>query len=596
MGPGFARARAVLLEYVHILLEWGESLLCRNSTDTFHQGTVLINEAHRILGPQPKRVYAQEKGEGLDLTVSSFVASSAPLNPRLVTLFDRVTTLRSVTRCMGSRKKVKGLQQACSLGKMCCELNSACVSCCQPYRFFSILPKALELTALAKSFGSELLSAFEKGDGEYLSALRETHERHILDLGLENKQLLWRDADWQVQALQQQMQGALTRSRYYQGLLTTGLIGDENDYISSTQNASSTRSGAAIADATGQAMNIIPDFAFGIAGEGGYQSTTIPVGTKLGAMFAAEGRMLSSVAETSSTNASLSLTNAGWVRRAQDWQLQANVIAYEIAQIKRQTLGAERRRDSQLRELNNHQQQMEHAAEVQDFMRDKFTKQELYLFLQQETAGLYRQAYDIAFQTATKVQQAFILERGVDPNLLPERGWNSFREGLMAGERLELALRTMERKYMDLNFREYELTKHISLRVDVPSAFLQLREHGFCEVDLPEWMFDLDYPGQYMRRIRNISVSIPCVVGPYIGVRCRLHLLSSSSIRMNPLLQGPVADCHAMLLESMMSTSTSSIGVGAKTPLLYRAGKTTLVSLNSTSAMTDTCRLNSQGP
>jgi hypothetical protein len=73
----------------------------------------------------------------------------------------------------------------------------------------------------------------------------------------------------------------------------------------------------------------------------------------------------------------------------------------------------------------------------------------------------------------------------------------------MAGERLELALRRMEHAYTKQNCREYELTKHLSLRHDFPLAFLQLKAGGVCEVDIPEWMFDLDYPSHYMRRIKT---------------------------------------------------------------------------------------------
>ena len=73
----------------------------------------------------------------------------------------------------------------------------------------------------------------------------------------------------------------------------------------------------------------------------------------------------------------------------------------------------------------------------------------------------------------------------------------------------------MEKAYLDENVREYELTKHISLRLHFPMAFLRLRATGRCEIDIPEWMFDLDYPGHYMRRIRNLTLTIPCVTGPY---------------------------------------------------------------------------------
>src|SRR5690606_31095506 len=35
------------------------------------------------------------------------------------------------------------------------------------------------------------------------------------------------------------------------------------------------------------------------------------------------------------------------------------------------------------------------------------------------------------------------------------------------------------------------------------------------------------YPGQYMRRIKTVSVSIPCVAGPYTTINCKLSQTSS---------------------------------------------------------------------
>lgn len=100
----------------------------------------------------------------------------------------------------------------------------------------------------------------------------------------------------------------------------------------------------------------------------------------------------------------------------------------------------------------------------------------------------------------------------------------------------------MEQTYLDANTREYELTKHFSLRLHFPIAFLQLQATGTCEIDIPEWMFDLDYPGHYMRRIKNVSLTIPAVTGPYHGVHCRLTLLDSTT-RISPNLAAPPHAC-----------------------------------------------------
>ena len=102
----------------------------------------------------------------------------------------------------------------------------------------------------------------------------------------------------------------------------------------------------------------------------------------------------------------------------------------------------------------------------------------------------------------------------------------------MAGEKLQLALRQLEKSYLEENRRELELTKNISLARLDPLALIQLRETGKCHVSLPEELFDLDFLGHYFRRIKSVRLSLPCVAGPYTAVNCSLRLLNNS-IRIN---------------------------------------------------------------
>jgi hypothetical protein len=82
----------------------------------------------------------------------------------------------------------------------------------------------------------------------------------------------------------------------------------------------------------------------------------------------------------------------------------------------------------------------------------------------------------------------------------------------------------MEASYLDENKREYEITKHVSLAMLDPEALLRLTTEGACVFSVPEAVFDLDFPGQYMRRIKSVSMTIPCVTGPYTSVGCTLTL------------------------------------------------------------------------
>ncbi len=97
----------------------------------------------------------------------------------------------------------------------------------------------------------------------------------------------------------------------------------------------------------------------------------------------------------------------------------------------------------------------------------------------------------------------------------------------------------MEMAYHELNQREYELIKHVSLLQVDPLALVKLRTTGNCTVQLPEALFDMDGPGHYFRRIKTVAVSIPCVTGPYAGVNCTLTLLKSS-IRKTQILRDGV--------------------------------------------------------
>lgn len=71
-----------------------------------------------------------------------------------------------------------------------------------------------------------------------------------------------------------------------------------------------------------------------------------------------------------------------------------------------------------------------------------------------------------------------------------------------------------------------------------PAQLASLRATGSCEFELPEALFDLDFPGHYFRRIKSVSVSVPCVVGPYTSINGTLTLLNNR-LRVKASAQDP---------------------------------------------------------
>ncbi|HEU4583744.1 MAG TPA: neuraminidase-like domain-containing protein [Polyangiaceae bacterium] len=548
-----AQRRAVTLSYLETLLEWADATLRRHSPEAFEQARVILDAAARILGETPRHIAGESADSALGVGDFDFASVSPPLNPRLLALYERVNDrLDLVHRCQSAGRLPLGLPKRDmpyfgdlqvrngweSSAATCLDDEDWCAPACA-YRFNFLIQKATELAADVRGLGTALLSAYQSGDAEYLASLRSTHERQLLELTTTIRQNQWRESDWQVQSLYKTKEGAQTRLAYFQALIVRGLIGGESSYRDLTIASTASRTAGNVSQAIGQVMNLIPDLYLGFP----CNQVQPPVGSKLANVFSAIATIANTVADVLSSTAGLRLTEAGWQRREDEWRHQVDVITIEIEQIERQINAAKRRRDIALRELNNYQRQLEQSAELHDFLRDKFTSHQLFVWLQRETSALHRQAFELAFQLARQAERAFNYERGhKSRRFLDGELWNDLHEGLLAGERLSLALKTMEKAYLDDNHREYELTKHVSLRQLLPLQLLRLKRTGACEIELPEWLFDLDYPGHYLRRIRNLSLSIPSVIGPFSGVHCRLTLVSSAT-RIDPRLGIPRSVC-----------------------------------------------------
>jgi hypothetical protein len=274
-------------------------------------------------------------------------------------------------------------------------------------------------------------------------------------------------------------------------------------------------------------------------------------GRQLAAAASFASDMALSEANTMTYEATRAAKLGGYTQRERDWAFQSVAAAGEITQIFKQLRAAQLREAMAERELNNHRQQIKHAQEIEFFLTSeknpnwtqkldpkdkKITNKALYTWMKREVKVLYALCFQLAFDVAKKAERALQHELGnSDLNYL-QFGYLAGKEGLLAGEKLYLDVKRMEMAYHDQNRREYELTKHVSLLQVDPMALIQLRTTGRCTVRLPEALFDMDCPGHYFRRTRSVSISIPCVTGPYASMNCTLTLLKSTT-RINPSLR-----------------------------------------------------------
>jgi peptidoglycan hydrolase-like protein with peptidoglycan-binding domain len=505
------------------------------------------------------------------LTLGTMLYFCVPQNDKLLgywdTVADRLFKIRHCMNIEGVVRQlplfeppidpallVKATAAGVDLGSVLNEVNGTMPR----HRFSVMIQKASELCAELKSLGSNLLSALEKKDGEALSILRTTQETTMLELALEIKQKQLDEAVENLNATLKTRETTGVRFVHYQKLLGNQnpqipaegqawqdiagasqvvikdeagvkIIPLEKEEMNQLEGANSNQNTAAEFDFSASIAHIVPNWNVEPWGMGATFGGS-NVGSALGA-FAARYR---SDAGRNNQQAAKSAKIAQLAFRAHDNTLQANLAGREFTQIDKQLAAARIRIEVASKEINNHRKQIENSKTVEAFMRDKYTNQELYSWMVGQLSTVYFQMYQLAYDVAKRSERAYRFELGLTNSNFVQFGyWDSLKKGLMAGEKLHHDLKRMEVTYLEQNRREYEITKHVSISRLNPMALLELRETGECFVTLPEALFDLDYPGHFMRRLKSVSISIPCVTGPYTSVNCTLTLLRSGTRRVS---------------------------------------------------------------
>ncbi len=89
------------------------------------------------------------------------------------------------------------------------------------------------------------------------------------------------------------------------------------------------------------------------------------------------------------TSAERASKMAGYYRRAEEYVLQANTATAELMQYGRQIISSLIREQITKKEYENHKKQIEQAEEMNAFLQDKFTNEELYTWMQGEISKTY---------------------------------------------------------------------------------------------------------------------------------------------------------------------------------------------------------------
>lgn len=586
-----AYQKNVLIKYIQTLIAWGDQLFRSDTIETINEATQLYILAASLLGPRPRSIprkvpnpvktYYQLQQESIDdfgnvlkqvenllpdpsnarsmkatgpeLPYLNVLYFCIPNNQQLLALWDTVADrLFKIRHCMNIEGVVRQLPlfeppidpallvQAAAAGLDIGSVLSDINAPLPLYRFTFMVQRALELCNEVKVLGGALLAALEKRDAEGLALLRSSHELIMLDALREVKTRQIDEAQAQWESLQESRHVTEEKQKYYQDLVNTGWSPGEIIAFTLSSLSTALDAGIAVGYILSGGLKLIPQFLAGAAGFGGSPTVHASMGgQEIGNGAEMAVKTMEAIAAAFEKGAALASTVAAYDRRAAEWDFQRRLAEKELPQIDQQMTAADIRHQVAQQELKNHDRQKENVQKEDEYMHARFTNQQLYDWMIDQLSTVYFQSYQMAYDIARRAERCFRYELGLSTSSYIQFGyWDSLNKGLLCADKLYYDLKRLEMAYYEQNRRDYELTRHISLAQLDPIALLKLRQNGECIIDVPETVFDMDYPGHYFRRIKTVSLSIPCIAGPYTSVACTLTLASNHLRKDATLLNG----------------------------------------------------------
>lgn len=573
-----AYQKTLLMKYLDNLIEWGDYLFRQDTMESIAQATQMYILADKVLGPKPRKIpplvsppyqtFNQIERTldtfgnalvdlenlipdlsvlpegGAELPAASFTLSMLyfciPENDKMLAYWarieDRIFKIRHCQNIDGVERSLAlfsppidpaMLVRAAASGL---DISSVIAGINAPahfYRFNVLSQKATELAQEVRSLGNSLLSALEKTDSEAISLLRNELELKVLNSVRDAKVLQIDESNEQIEVLKRTKKVTEERFQYYaevefiNSLESTALVLNELSNVGFTIGS--------VMELAAGAISLVPDVSVGAAGIGGSPVATSKVtgGEQISNSISTFAKALVLGSQVVDKIAAGISTMGSYERRNDDWKLQERLAKNEITSIEKQISAAEIRRDISKADLASHDIQIENSKRTDESMRAKFTNKELYDWMIGQISTVYFSAYKLSHDFAKKAERSYKFELGNDDSFISYGYWDSMKKGLQSADQLLHDIQRMETSYLDKNKREYEIMKHVSLGILDPLASIRLRATGVCDFEIPEVLFDMDHPGQYFRRIKSVSLSLPCIVGPYTSVSAKLSLVKN---------------------------------------------------------------------
>jgi hypothetical protein len=409
-----------------------------------------------------------------------------------------------------------------------------------PYRYSALIDRAKHAVHLAAQIEASLLAALEKRDAEYYGLLRARQDVQLARAEIVLQDLRVKEAEGGVELARLQQQRARIEADHYEALIEENLTTLEQLAIGFMVASGALQLAASVfySLAAAQQLAAYPgniDF----SPAGGLSSTAASV---------------SALAGVASTTASIISTYASYERRKQEWEFQKSLAEHDfliggqqvdLAQARVRVVGQERR----IADIRQ-----DHAKDTADFLANKFTNVELYDWMSDVLEGVYSSFLQQATATARLAENQLAFERQeTPPSFIQADYWEApggtdlttgldgtgpDRRGLTGSARLLRDLHQLDQYAFETDQRKLQLSRTLSLAHLAPTEFQRFRETGVMTFGTPMQLFDRDFPGHYLRLIKQVRVSVLALIPPPQGIHATLSTTGTARTVLGaPLFQ-----------------------------------------------------------
>jgi hypothetical protein len=396
------------------------------------------------------------------------------------------------------------------------------------YRFSVMHNRASHAVESLIQFGSTLLSLLERKDNAQLQEMQQQQAWDMAKQGVVLQQLVQQVEAEGRKALLANRAIAEGRLAYY-GKLAEEVVSAGEVAAGALHLQGRVAEGVGIvSEAIGEGLKVPPNQVGAVGGviagmAGGAIVGASTGGWRLEGVAGIATAIAKGVAVASHGAAEALDRTEQYRRRHQEWMHAEQQAQREIEQIDAQLAVHDEQAKVTAEQLRHTELMVDQAATTFQFLSKRFTNAQLYQWLNGQFATFYYQAYDttlslcLAAEACWQYEIADLKTRFIQPG-----AWKDSYRGLTAGESLKLNLMKMEAAYLQRNARQLEITKTVSVRRLLETeakpwatVAADLGKNSGLEIKLEQGLFDADYPDQYLRRIKRVSVTLPAVLGPY---------------------------------------------------------------------------------